>query len=262
MLEKQLRREPYSKAEHRRTLTRLLSNRSDASIERKHQNISAILIEARFPYINGYKPLSNYQSLLADVVLDRLYDDAVLGQLALDFVEAPVSFPPGANILDRMTDRPQPLDTARSAVEQMTRAKTGRVDYLAREARNSALGAEGERFVVAYERARLAALGLGNLAARVEHVSVTQGDGAGFDVRSYDRDGQEKFIEVKTTQLGILTPFYISARELSFSSQQADHYALYRVFDFSSDPRMFSLSGSVSDTCALRVTQYSARPSL
>ena len=36
---------PYNKTEHRRGLSKLLNGRTDGSIERKHQNISAALIE-------------------------------------------------------------------------------------------------------------------------------------------------------------------------------------------------------------------------
>lgn len=49
----------YNKTEHRRALSKLLHRRSDGSIERKHQNISAVLIELGMPYVEGYKPLSN-----------------------------------------------------------------------------------------------------------------------------------------------------------------------------------------------------------
>ena len=72
MLEKELRDEPYNKSAHRRTLQPLLNDRTHGAIERKHQNVSAVLIEAGFPWIEGYKPLYNVQSLLRDVVLERL----------------------------------------------------------------------------------------------------------------------------------------------------------------------------------------------
>jgi len=68
MLHAELRAEPFNKTQHRRHLASLLRARSDGAIERKHQNISAVLIELGFPYIQGYKPLSNYQQLLFDVV--------------------------------------------------------------------------------------------------------------------------------------------------------------------------------------------------
>ena len=56
MLSHQLHSTPYNKADHNRRLGHLLNNRSRGSIEFKHQNISAILIELGYPYIEGYKP--------------------------------------------------------------------------------------------------------------------------------------------------------------------------------------------------------------
>src|SRR5690242_12814674 len=78
MLAAELMGEPYNKTEHRRQLSLLLNNRSDGSIERKHQNISAIMIELGYPYIAGYKPLGNYQKLLAEVVTERVGTDSQL----------------------------------------------------------------------------------------------------------------------------------------------------------------------------------------
>jgi hypothetical protein len=72
LLERELRGETPNKSAARRELNAVLSGRSEGSIERKHQNISAILIGLGLPYIDGYKPLFNYQRLLADLVLQRL----------------------------------------------------------------------------------------------------------------------------------------------------------------------------------------------
>src|SRR6266436_9556181 len=72
MLDREVRCREYNKTAHRNALSRVLDHRSDGAIERKHQNISAILIELGFVYISGYKPLGNYQQLLYDVVADRL----------------------------------------------------------------------------------------------------------------------------------------------------------------------------------------------
>lgn len=49
MLGKELLGVPYNKAEHNRNLQRLLQNRPKGSVERKHQNISAILISLGVP---------------------------------------------------------------------------------------------------------------------------------------------------------------------------------------------------------------------
>jgi hypothetical protein len=261
MLEKELRRVPYNKTAHRNALRPLLRNRSDGSIERKHQNISFILMEAGFFYIQGYKPLSQYQGLLSDVVHEHLEEDAVLSQLAITFAEADVPAPSVDNVLGLMTSPPEILETVRSALAAHPRRRHARrVDYLAREARNRTLGAGGEELVVSYERARLSSLGLDVLADRVEHVSVTRGDGLGYDVLSYSPIGRDRFIEVKTTQLGPMTPFYVTPGELAFSREFAADYSLYRVYQFTTAPRMFSLDGDVGATCSLSPAQYTAVP--
>src|SRR5947207_14598083 len=91
MLALELRAEPFNKAEHNRNLGRVLDGRTRGSIERKHQNISAVLIELGYPYIDGYKPLSNYQELLKDVVEERLLSAPALEEeIASLVVSAPV----------------------------------------------------------------------------------------------------------------------------------------------------------------------------
>ncbi len=112
MLSKELRGENYSKTAHRHALRTLLNDRSDGSVERKHQNISAILREAKFPWVDGYKPLSNYQSRLADAVLERLDEDGDLNQIALQTVESsPITPTIAGDLLNRMTPPPSLLDS-------------------------------------------------------------------------------------------------------------------------------------------------------
>ncbi len=64
MLEHQFRGEPFNKSAHNRRLQTILRNRSEGAIAFKHCNVSAILIEIGFPYVDGYKPRGNYQELL------------------------------------------------------------------------------------------------------------------------------------------------------------------------------------------------------
>ncbi|MEP7384666.1 MAG: hypothetical protein ABI910_23545, partial [Gemmatimonadota bacterium] len=90
MLSHELRGEAYNKREHNRQLQSLLSGRSAGAIEFKHANISAILLELGFPYIDGYKPRANYQERLKEEVAARLDQDAQLEYAAAAFVEAPL----------------------------------------------------------------------------------------------------------------------------------------------------------------------------
>src|SRR5688572_6754389 len=81
MLAAEMHGEPFNKAEHNRQLQRILTNRTRGSIERKHQNISAVLIELGYPYVDGYKPLGNYQELLREVIEARLNVSSDLNQI-------------------------------------------------------------------------------------------------------------------------------------------------------------------------------------
>ena len=101
--------------------------------------------------------------------------------------------------------------------------------------------------------------GHNKLADNVEHVSKTRGDGLGFDVRSFDNDGKDRLIEVKTTSFGKETPFFITKFEVEFSRNQSDRFHLYRVFEFRKDPRLFSLKGAVDAHCHLDPVTYQGR---
>jgi hypothetical protein len=124
-------------------------------------------------------------------------------------------------------------------------------DYLAIEARNASLGLEGERLVLRFEHERLWRAGQRTLADRIEHVSQTRGDGLGYDILSFEADGRERFVEVKTTRFGEMTPFFVSRNEVSTSGEIGDQYQLCRVFAFAREPRLFTLAGPLSYTCKL-----------
>lgn len=261
MLDAELRAEPYSKTAHRRGLAPLLNGRPDGSIERKHQNVSAILIELGYPYIFGYKPLGNYQRLLYEVTAERISADARLASTVRAAVEAPaLPVTPGAGLLDLWEEPPipaEPLGYPPSRERPATRRPA--VNYLEREARNASLGRAGEEFVIRFERERLVSAGREALADQIVHVAAVEGDGAGFDVRSFEPNGKDRLIEVKTTAYGKQTPFFLSRNELQVSQQRSDTYHLYRLFRFREAPRLFGIRGALEQVCRLEPVQYSAR---
>ena len=67
MLLSELHGHSINKTEHRKQLSPRLDDRSRGSIEFKHQNISAVMIDLGLPYISGYKPRGNYQQLLKKI---------------------------------------------------------------------------------------------------------------------------------------------------------------------------------------------------
>ncbi|MDP1527067.1 MAG: DUF3883 domain-containing protein [Rhodocyclaceae bacterium] len=257
MLMLELSGQSYNKSAHRKLLLQLLSGRTDAAVERKHQNISAILIQYGVPYISGYKPLGNYQALLREVVEERLKVDPLLDQAAEVACSTPAASPLLSNYSGLLVDPPKFNHVAREPeAAGAYRPVPQKRDYLAREARNISLGLAGEEFVLNYEHYRLRLLGEDGLADRVEHVSKTKGDGLGYDILSFDANGRERFIEVKTTAFGKETPFFVSRGELRFANEYEDVFHLYRLFDFRREPKLFDLSGSLEKHCSLNPVTY------
>jgi hypothetical protein len=261
MLDLELRGKPFVKADRIRRLAQLLDRRSEKAIEYKYGNVSAVLRDLGLPFVDGYKPYGNYQQLLFDVVNGRISQDRPLLALIREQVEAPAVVPAVHDILTALVKAPNKDEaTAVPPRKGLGRVGTYRpVDYIEREARNQSLGAAGEEFVLGFERARLTAADRGDLAERVERVSLTQGDWLGFDIRSCEADGSDRFIEVKTTRYSMRTPFYVTRNEVHTSVVHERRYHLFRVFRFEQEPRVFSVTGRLDRVCQLEAISFEAR---
>ncbi len=97
------------------------------------------------------------------------------------------------------------------------------------------------------------------LADRVEQISRTRGDGAGFDILSFEADGAERFIEVKTTAYGQFVPFFVTRNELAASRELSRRYHLYRVFAFRKAPRLYWKAGVLDQVFSLHPQLFEAR---
>ncbi|MFZ5492593.1 MAG: DUF3883 domain-containing protein [Pseudomonadota bacterium] len=262
MLRLELTGQKYNKTNHRRALIEQLDNRSEGSVELKHQNISAVLIEMGIPYIDGYKPRFNYQrSVLPAAITDFLKRNSQFEQLFAADSEALPQIPDIEDFLSAWDAPPAPDDRQAPALADgnATYSPAG-VNYLEREARNRALGEAGEQFVINFERARLIRAGKESLADRIEQVSATVGPSAGFDIKSFEENGTDRLIETKTTKYGKNTPFFITPNEVLFSQKNASRYYLYRLFRFRETPRLFALQGNVEDRCIIEPHEFIARP--
>lgn len=262
MLGKEIRGEDYKKKEHRQALISKLRSRSEGAVEYKHQNISAVLVKLGFPYISGYKPRFNYQAQLQKAVLAHLArQQHDFGRVnAVRQVESPPYTLNWDKVLDPRLPERIPV------VEPPERNYLARhVNYSQREAENRDLGESGEKFVLEFEQFHLKRVGREDLAREVEWSSKKQGDGLGYDVRSFPigDDGvakeEEMFIEVKTTNSGKYQPFYISQNEVEFSREFRHQYSLYRVYDFRKrGRRLYRMPGFVKDHVSLNPILYRA----
>lgn len=91
--------QPYNKAEHNRHLRERLNNRTKASVELKHQNISAVLVQMGLPFLPGYKPKKNFQTLLREEVERHVAANPDLHQQMQVWARRDPDVPPAISVL-------------------------------------------------------------------------------------------------------------------------------------------------------------------
>ncbi|NEU98812.1 DUF3883 domain-containing protein [Bradyrhizobium uaiense] len=239
----------YNKSEHRRSLVERIG-RTEGSVERKHQNISAVLIELALPIISGYKPLPNFQKSIIEAIdryLTRNPGDLIPEPAARGFDEASSLF----------VEKPPVLQIASHRDKELVRL-VRKFDPVERDLRNKSLGKAGEELIFAFERQYLIAHDRADLARKVRWVSQEDGDGAGYDIHSFNHNGSERLIEVKTTNGLQTTPFYLTRNELSFSNERPKEFRICRLYDFSRKPKLFELAPPIEKFVRLEPLSFSA----
>ena len=255
MLANDIAGRPYNKAEHRRGLTLLLRNRSEGSIEFKHQNISAVLKGLGEDWILGYKPAFNFQMSLVDAVARWLDLNPAWWSIASSMRPA-TGFQDAAQLWigppPTQSNQPPPHE-----LQQMLHIAR-KFDVAGRDERNRVLGRAGEELVLEHERTTLAVAGRRDLAQRVRWVSEEDGDGAGYDIASFTPDERPRLIEVKTTNGWDRTPFFISRNELAVAEERRTDWLLFRLWNFSREPKAFELYPPLDAHVSLTATTFQA----
>ncbi|MDB4664170.1 DUF3427 domain-containing protein [bacterium] len=161
---------------------------------------------------------------------------------------------------DKESAKPAPVRSLRETNELPSRKRQGvtrelfrarkNPDYAAKDAKNRQLGLEGELLVLEHEINKLKEAGFPDLASKVIHTSVIQGDGAGYDIKSFNEDGSPKYIEVKSTRGSLNTDFYMSPNERRFAEKNAENFYLYRVYDLGNqkgEALFYVLEGDINE---------------
>ncbi len=191
MLAADLSGQPYVKSRHSKALMARIG-RTHRSVEFKHQNVSAVLDELGMPWIPGYKPKRNYQNAIFGAIDRYLTKNPAIVEPVTP--SPPISIQPTEIFIE-----PPVLVPADKRLPEPLRRLIRKFDPVEGDHRNRALGEAGEKFVVDLERRQLTEAERSDLARRVRWVAVEDGDGAGYDVLSFDRGGRERLLEVKTT---------------------------------------------------------------
>jgi hypothetical protein len=232
----------YVKARHAERLM-ALTGRSHRSVEFKFMNISAVLEqELALPRIRGYSPMANYQAAIFPAIERYLTANPAVLVAAQALTPAP-DWPQAADVGALFIEPSPPLmlkprKPRPEGLERLVR----KFDPVARDFRNRALGRAGEELVRGHERRRLAGEGAPGLATQVRWVADLDGDGAGYDILSFEADGRRRLIEVKTTTGVATTPFFLTRNEEAVAREKAEEFRLARVYDFGRQPRIFELT--------------------
>jgi hypothetical protein len=234
MLDADLAGRPYVKSKYSAALMARIG-RTHRSVEFKHQNISAVLDELGMPWIPGYKPKLNYQNAIFDSIDRYLTNHAGI----LDPTPTPQLV--STSTIQVFVGRPT-LRAVDKHISERLKRLVAKFDPVERDHRNRSLGRAGEEFVVELEKRRLAEGNREDLAARIRWTAVEDGDGAGYDVSSFDLRGRPQLIEVKTTNGSSRTPFFLTRNECDVAKQYPVEWRIYRVHEFAAGPRIFTVT--------------------
>lgn len=254
MLEAAASGRPLVKAHHAQALSRQIG-RTVGSVGQKYGNISTVLTELGMPKVNGFGNRPNYQGaifLALERYLDRTPAAWDIGMPMVELTQAtqPPSY--GSGVAEPATEFvPAPLLMTQPPPRGADRPKrpaglarlVRKFDPAARDERNRQLGLIGEKHIFAHECASLIAHDRADLARKVEWTSQERGDGAGYDIRSFDpTNGRERLIEVKATRGGPSTDFFLTRTEREVAQERSDVWRLYRVHTLPVKPEFFVLT--------------------
>jgi len=250
MLSADLSARPYVKSRHSNALMAQIG-RTHRSVEFKHQNISAVLDELGMPWIPGYKPKRNYQNAIFGAIDRYLTEHPAI-------LEPVLTSPPVPPLPAEVFVAQPTLTAANEPIPEPLRRLVRKFDPVERDYRNRSLGKAGEEFVVDLERRQLAESDRSDLARKVRWVSAEDGDGAGYDVLSFDLTGRERLLEVKTTNGSARTPFFLTRNESDLARERPSDWRIYRVHLFAKEPRIFTIAPPLEDAVHLRPEAWRA----
>lgn len=203
--------------------------------------------------------LSKNQELLKlhkNRITDDCYFDENLNILTQDFVYAVVSHLETSDIIEIENVKEIVPTKINSNEIEITETKidfTPRtVNYIQNSIDNKRIGDLGELWVLNVEKKKLINADKHKLAEKVKHVAKDKGDGLGYDILSYDINGKEIYIEVKTTKGNAHSTFFISRNELEKSKKEREAFYLYRVFKYNEETdnaELLIIKGDLTNLC-------------
>ncbi|RZI00622.1 DUF3883 domain-containing protein, partial [Staphylococcus condimenti] len=105
-----------------------------------------------------------------------------------------------------------------------------KINYTDLNEKRSVNGSKGENIVMQYEIDRLKESKYLN---EIEQVSIYD-DSKGYDIKSYEENGEVRYIEVKTTSSANRADIFISRNEVEFGKKHSNYW-IYIVTDINNE---------------------------
>lgn len=177
-----------------------------------------------------------------------------------DFIKAGIELPgtkrPKPIIVKNSLEwKPKPKDGYSEIPESKGQFKGVDIDFLKKSKEQKNLGNHGEELVKQREIEFLKLYGRYDEASKVEIVK----DGKGYDIFSYDKDGNEKFIEVKTTNANEYYPFNLSENEIAFMRKHPNQYCIYRIYNYDEESnagQYYEITGDVESQLIMKPINF------
>lgn len=137
-----------------------------------------------------------------------------------------------------------------------------KIDFDEINTKNKNIGDAGEKLVIKYLYESLVEKGQKELADSIFHTAKYEGDGAGYDIKAKDEQGNDIFIEVKTSIGGINSEFFISSNEIEFSKLKNDKYYLFRIYEYdviNNTGKFYIVNGDLENQLHLKPISYKAK---
>lgn len=119
--------------------------------------------------------------------------------------------------------------------DKLRKMKVSREQFLQLNEHRQETGIKGEEIVLKAERKRLSLAGRADLASKVSRISELW-PFEGYDIRSFETNGEKRYIEVKATT-GIKKKFPMTENEWGVAKLKRRKYFIYRVIGINATPQ-------------------------
>lgn len=193
---------------------------------------------------------SRHKEYSSDKVDDRGKKDKLISKISESENHSDV---PAKEVHLDMVSKPEDSIGAKERKDRI-RSKDG-IDYSDQQKRNQEIGDIGEKLVLANEIDKARNGGLSEeLVSQIRRVSL-ESDDYGFDILSFDQNGKEHYIEVKTTKASSNSlMFVLTQNELDHARKYGSAYSIVMVFDVEQNPRIWDMGNPfVSEPCKVNI---------